>query len=164
MSRRQKTTRRPLTLRAGMFALLGYTSASYPNDWCLGEILGVFDNNVVVSRSDMTGTRKWLEVASVHDVRAAAGTIKELVSIRAAAAKAVERHRRRIQACEQRLGAARDALWAALKRLADEGVAVVPLDRRALRQHHVEQRHAHNLFDIQDRAARDEIERITGDL
>jgi hypothetical protein len=122
----KKSIVKTVAITVGDFVLCGGTSASYPGQWYLGEVLWVGDNDALIERSTMQG-ETWREVIH-HSVIRAFGTISDLGLIQETARKEVFDLQKKVIETEAALGAARDALWGHLKELVSGGLSVIPPD------------------------------------
>jgi hypothetical protein len=152
MTHNQRKTAKPrrpaLSIKVGGYVLCGGSTASLPSDWYLGEVLWADERDVLIDRSDQTGTRHWRDVLPIESVRAV-GSIAELVDIQHAAAGAVRALSQNVRECETALGTARAAVWAKVEELAASGLQVIPLDEAAIAARHLADRAAQEAFDQQ---------------
>lgn len=128
-SKQQKATP-TLKVEVNDWVLLGSTRASYPGEWCVGRVLWVGDNDLLVERSNQHG-ETWRDHKFMSDIRAV-GDLGDLFTIKEQARIGVKALREAVAEAEQALGAARNALFAKLEELAAGGLKVVPPDFNAI--------------------------------
>lgn len=112
-----------ITVAVGEYAVAGGSYASMPGDWYVGTVLWTDGKDVLLHRSDLTGSQTWRQVCDIGDIRAA-GTCEHVVAMKEAARKACADLSAKVYECESALGTARQAVWNRLDEIAAEGLLI----------------------------------------
>lgn len=124
--KRPRTKSAPrITVKAGDYALIGGTAASFPNNWFLALVLWADHRDVLLDRRDGTGTEQWRQLEPIGHVRAV-GSIEQLVAVKETARLAVRELAQKADEATEAMGRAREAVWAKLEEMADAGLTVNP--------------------------------------
>lgn len=148
MTRARKTApRAPRTVvKAGDYVLAGGGVASLPGEWFVGHVLWADGRDVLLHRTTQNGTDSWRQLEPIENIRAA-GTIADLISIRREASDATTELSRAVGDAEHALGAARDAVWAKCRQLAEGGLKIAPHDDAASAERHAHDRVLNQQFE-----------------
>lgn len=117
MAAKRKHQRR---IAVGDTVYLGTPGITLPTDWYLGTVLWGHGDDLVVERSDTTGSGRWLQIVHIGMVRAA-GTIPEIAEFRRICIAKVRKRQKRVRDLERALGRARSAVFEELDEIAEAG-------------------------------------------